>query len=176
MMHLLWRFARPPKQARKRREIVDVYAPEAANPQGGTIPPILVETDGGTFWVGTPATLFLVGGVTGDVYEVTITENVPRDLVAEAHPEESTERIVDVYEEPFRFALTTYVVAGGGFVSFPPATAYHQFFELGSGSAQLFLPLGGTIPITTPGYAGRVPLSGPPIQVSTGYYRTTGEL
>jgi hypothetical protein len=156
----------------KRRRIVDTWRPEGSTPNF----PIEVVFDHGTGWVGTKAGLYLEGGTDGDLYDVTIAQDVPRN-------ERDPERVIDVYEDPFVFRLTTYIVTdGGAFVPFPEPPPYHQWFSVTQGAAQLAMPGGVFLPLTEsfsdygPRGEGQIPLSAPQIQVSSGIYVTSGAI
>lgn len=178
MLHCLFRFARPTEARGKRREIAENFRPSSATSDplaiGPGMPPIDVECDGGKFWIGTRCSLFWRGGTVGDRYEVQITENVPRD-------ETDPKRLIDIEEPAFIYSLTSYFYLPGNedipvpFINFPTPLPYFQHFEVGQGAARILMPTGGIIPIdASAGKAGRVPLSSPQIQVSTGFYRVLG--
>lgn len=169
MLHAQMRFAIPGTQrAGKRRRIVDAWTPPGVTISSA----IVVDFDHGTGWVGSKASVNLVGGTNGDQYDVTITEDVPRD-------ETDPERAIDVYEDPFRFRLTSYfsvpdVDGHITFATFPTAPDYHQWFQVIEGTAALIMPAGIRLPLLAS--SGTVPLSSPQIRVSTGIYMTSGEI
>ena len=170
MMHAVIKFAIPGTQrAGKRRRCVNAWTPDRVTINE----PIEVAFDEGCGWVGTKAALFFRGGASGDQYDVTITEDVPRN---ECEPE----RVIDVYEDPFRFRLTSYFVVSdeAGYIDFPAPLPYHQWFWVVQGAAQVLIPgAASAIPLSSSyGPAGKIPLSAPRIQVSTGIYVTEGAL
>jgi hypothetical protein len=152
----------------KRRRCVGTYTPEVV----ALNETIDIAMDQGTGWVGSKAALFLTGGTPGDVYDVTITEDIPRD-------ETDPERVIDVYEDPFRYRLTSYFVVPEVdghvvFADFPAPPAYHQWFEVVSGSAALLMSGGARLPLDEG--SKPIPLSSPKIQVTSGVYLTKGEI
>ena len=179
MMHCLFRFARPDEAKGKRREIAENFRPSSASSVpievGQGMPPIDIECDEGCFWVGTRCTLFWVGGTPNDIYEAQITENIPRD-------ETNPSRLIDVEEPSFKFRLTSYFYLPGSvevpvpFKNFPTPPHYYQWFEVVQGAARIVMPGSGAfVPIdASAGKPGRVPLSCPQIEVSTGVYRVLG--
>ena len=88
-------------------------------------------------------------------YDVTITEDVPRD---ECEPE----RVIDVYEDPFRFRLTSLLPGKSdeaGYIDFPAPLPYHQWFWVVQGAAQVLIQgAASAIPLSTSyGPAGNIP-------------------
>lgn len=174
MLHCLWRFARQDIGYGRRREAVEDYTPAVAS---GTAPtqtdPIFLETDPGRYPIATGTNLYFIGGTPGDQYDVSVTVFVPRN-------ETDPDAAIDVYEPPFEFGLTSYVIsqnAQGGpiYVALPTPPLYHQFFQVVQGSAQV-ATLAGRIPLDVSyGREGRVPLT-TPIFVATGVFRTTGAI
>jgi hypothetical protein len=168
MLHAQMNFANPTGQAKgKRRQLLGSWVPEGHKPND----PIVVSFDQGCGWVGTPASIWLVGGTNGDQYDVTISAFIPRD-------ETDPERVIDVYEGPFKFRLTHYFVNDEehplrDFPTNGPGLAYHQWLKVKVGAATVTLPTGT---ITVPPGGGKLPLSAPPIQVSTGIYVTKGKV
>lgn len=181
MLHALIRFYIPgPEKPGKRSKVVDNWWPAESSADK----PIDIAFDAGTVWVGSKAALFLRGGRTGDQYEVTIDEFVPRDIV---DPElekakERAKRIVDVFEDPFQARLTSYFLinpdenGGDAFVNFPDPPPYHQWFYVVQGSAVVTMPGDLSIPLSTSyGPGGMIPLSAPQIRVGSGIYVTSRE-
>lgn len=172
MLHAIMRFAIPGAQDCKRRRNVQQYSPNGV----GVNDAIEVEFDHGTGWIGTKAELFLTGGTAGDIYDVTITEDVPRDQT-------DPDRVIDVYEDAFQFRLTSYLVVPDpappapppGYTVLPTPPAYHQWFYVVQGAAQLVLGA-SRLPLTNHGPDARVALSAPQIEVSSGIYVTEGSL
>ena len=160
MLHGVMKFYIPGLQAcGSRRRCLKQYAPDGV---------VVNETmdvafDVGCGWIGSKAALFLRGGTPGDVYDVVVTEMVPRD-------ECDIRRVIDVYEDPWRFRLTSYIAAAGT-VPFPAPLPYHQWFYPIAGTAAV-----GGVNLTTLGEAGKIPLSSPAITVQTGIYVTGGAL
>jgi hypothetical protein len=106
-LHCRFVFAQPPESRSKRREYQKDFQPTPVNPgQEQGRPAIQVDCDPGVYWIGTSATLFLVGGTQGDVYEVTVTQSVTRAETRESHE-------IDLYEPPFEFWLTTHAAGAG---------------------------------------------------------------
>ncbi len=178
MLHARVRFAIPGAQVNgKRHRIVDTWTPPGVPVNS----PIEVSLDHGTGWIGTKAAVYLVGGTNGDKYDVTISENIPRDVVGRDIERDGVDfrRVVDVYEDPFRFRLTSYFVVpspeggGRGYVPFPEPPPYHQWFQVISGRAKLAMPDSAAIYLRR---GAVVPLSCPRISVSTGCYLTKGRL
>lgn len=169
MLHAVMRFFIPGTQETgKRRRIVGKYTPEGV----AVNETIDIAFDHGTGWIGSKASLFLRGGTNGDVYDVIIAESVPRD-------ETDPDRVIDVYEDPFRFRLTSYfsvpdVDEHFTFVDFPTAPDYHQWFQVIEGTAELVMPAGVRLPLSS--RSKKVPLSAPQIRVSSGIYVTKGEI
>lgn len=174
MLHFLWELAAPGNvPGGKRRRPVDRYRPTGTAPNS----PILVESDAACPWAGTFVTAYLLGGTQGDVYEVTMVEDVPRDLLDRMGDTDAA-RLVDVYEDPFEVVLYSYFFAAGDnpFVPFPALPAYHRWFEIVQGPAQLVGPAGLFVPLDATSPLPIVPLSAPQIQVKAGIYRTKGSV
>jgi hypothetical protein len=170
VLHCLWRFARPSADFGKRRTILGNSAPRGLTGNE----PIEVQSDDGTFWIGTEASLRFMGGVAGEVYDVSVTYVCPRD-------EQDPAAAIDVYEDPFRFELSSIFVVGANvpMVALPPAPLYHREFYVVQGAAQVIVPggSGGIVPLDASyGLAGAISLSLGRIEVSTGIYKTRGTL
>lgn len=139
LLHPLWTFARPTVGLGRRRQTYPSYQPEGFGPQDE----IMVESDPGWFWIGTNVKLGFVGGSGGDQYFGSITYHTPRSIAR------NDERIVDVYEGPFEFTLSSvFAVPGnGGFIDLPDPPPYHtHFVNVGGMNCQL-VNAAGTIPI-----------------------------
>lgn len=171
-LHLLVRFARPKRglpdsygqvdKAGKRREHITGYSPTGI-PESN---PIQVETDPGSYWIGTDAEIYFIGGTPGDRYEVTACAGTVRQEV-------ERKKSIDLMEPPFVFSLTSiFAPEGGTFVNFPALPLYHQWLEVVQGFVKL---AGVVIPLDASyGPGGRIPLNIPTLSVSTGIYRTGG--
>lgn len=163
LLHCLWTFARPTVGRGQRRQ----YAP-SAQPNRGTAPidaqaPINVETDPGTFRIGTDFKLALCGGVPGDDYIYNITYYVTRDEV-------DPDRAIDVYEPPFKYTLTTLWNNSGGVFIIPEN---HDKFKPIMGAVDIVNTLGTTrldVPKWVPLNLGQFNIA------SAGIYQTKGKL
>lgn len=169
MCHLLLQFPSPARQrdGKRRRPHGAWYPTGALNNDV-----ISVETDGGSFFNGTFVTAYLVGGTTGDQYEVTVEEFVPRDVT-------DPERIVDVAEDPVNVRLTRYVFSTGDpgtWVNFGAFPLWHYDFEVVQGQARLSGGGGLFLPLDNTSDHPRVPLSSPRIQIQPGIYQTVGRV
>lgn len=175
LLHPAFRFAAPKTDEGKRR------APQMLAPLSN-LPPttaarteLIVETDPGCYWIGTPADIIFMGGTPGDSYDVSIQFTCikqKRDACTN----------VDVMEPAFRFALTSYFFLlnePGVYAPFPhPWPQYHTHFEVVQGSALISIGAGNQVPLDSSyGPAGKIPLnlvSNAAISVATGIYRTSG--
>jgi hypothetical protein len=173
MMHCLFRFSSPAmaRRGKRRRPLGGMW------PTGATVNSTLdVECDGGSpadplaFWIGTPCSLFWIGGTPGDQYEVEVSENVPRDQT-------EREKMIDVEEVPFVFQLTSYFFVtgeGSDWINFPTPPPYYDDFEVVQGAARLAGPGGRFLPLDNNSAKPRVRLSSPQIQIQPGIYNLLG--
>lgn len=176
-MHCLWHFARPRITRGKRRSVLGQYNPPNTKPQD----PMMVETDPGSYWIGTPASLFFVGGNAGDKYDVVISYSTPKDAAERMHgvplPSGQLLQLLQLQQEPsFAFGLTSLFVGSplSPFTAFPPAPPFHTDFYVVQGTAQVVLPAGAIDLSVSYGPAASIPLNGGHIEYKFGIFRTTG--
>lgn len=129
LLHCLLRFARPEEAVTVGFRQVAEYA---ADGPSGTIKPVDIECDAGTYYLPSSVALFLTGGTEGDAYDVTITSHYPRCMPSK-------------YLEVWLTSLATSSEAG-----IAPIYAKHQnVCRVLAGSAQLAgLSLGTMIPVS----------------------------
>lgn len=172
-LHCLFRWSQPVTMKGQRREIL--LAPDGQQQQQE----IFVETDPGTYRVGSNAGVELLGGVPDDQYEVQITAFVTRREHTRAEVEEGY-AAVDVFEPAAKIELTSVFFISdsdtGGWYDFPAAPQYHTYFEVVQGNSRIVLAAGNVPLDASYGPGGRVPLNMPRIQIQTGIYKTTMEL
>jgi hypothetical protein len=163
-MHCLFSFAHPRITRGKRRSMVANWAPAfptKVKAQDQT----QVECDPGRFWIGTPCSVAFIGGNKGDKYDVSVEVNIIREI---QEPDESW----DIFEEPFEFALTSFLVLNPLSPGFPQVPLWHTHFEVVQGAVTV-----AGQPLTNYGPGGKVPLNaGPIILTASGIYRTTGAI
>src|SRR6185437_12555350 len=96
-LHCLFKWSQPVELRGQRRQIL-------LPPQGQKMQQeVYVETDPGTYWVGSDAELRFLGGTPGDEYEVEITAYVIRHELDEWEEE----RAVDLFEAPAGILFTS---------------------------------------------------------------------
>ena len=127
----------------------------------------MVETDPMSGWIGNDVTIGFVGGSVGDLYDVTVTEKIPRDVL-------DKNRQVDVYENIFEFALTSEFLLPR-YVDFPVAPPYHHSFQIVQGNAQVLTPA-GAVPLGSTPFQRPIPLNLGQYQVQAGAFQSTGAI